>query len=653
MTEPPASSRARIEAPVGRLPLIAGAAVAVAGTFLFRYLTVSFTNDHFVHLSRGRQILYGDLPIRDFFDPGGTLQYYASVGALLWSGHNLLGETILTCAFIAAGAGLTFVGAAWLSKSFWLASAAAAVSVMSMPRLYNYPKVFFYVLAIVVGWRYASRPGRGARAGLALVTAAAFLFRHDHGVYIGAAVVALLVVVHWKQFGRLVTSLTEYGAITLVLLSPFLVFVQTTTGLLRHVRGVLPAAQSASTLRFSWLPVSIDYRAPLVEIGPPSGPRVHIRWATGLDDNARRDLERRHELLSPQHEEDSTWSYVPAYLDRAHIGAIVADPAVVDTHGINRAGNRLESNPPLYLRLQRRFPFLRLRVAPGVFTPENALAWFYYVTFLLPVVTLALVASLLWRGAIGRTEAAGAGMAAVLGLIVVQTLVRGSPDSRLPDVANPIAIIGAWVAAKYLQVGTGGPPLVRRTSSAVVAMLVVLTAWSVGTNAKVTTDLETSGVLTGPSGVWRRASLVTHRLRSRPIDAWSRDSPDLGGLMRYVFECTTTTDRLLVTWFGPEVFFYTERAFAGGQVYLIPGWNASPEDQRLTVERLDRQRVPIVLESVEGEYRQYFPIVAEYVHGRYREVPIRAGTAPDYRVLVDTRLMPSGTYEPLGTPCYR
>ena len=35
-----------------------------AGTFLFRWLTVDFTNDHFVHLSRARQILLGDVPIR-------------------------------------------------------------------------------------------------------------------------------------------------------------------------------------------------------------------------------------------------------------------------------------------------------------------------------------------------------------------------------------------------------------------------------------------------------------------------------------------------------------------------------------------------------------------------------------------------------------
>ena len=58
--------------------------------------------------------------MRDFFDPGALLQYYASAAALLWSGHNLFGEALLTAGFIAAGAGLTFFAAARLSGSFWI-----------------------------------------------------------------------------------------------------------------------------------------------------------------------------------------------------------------------------------------------------------------------------------------------------------------------------------------------------------------------------------------------------------------------------------------------------------------------------------------------------------------------------------------------------
>ena len=69
-----------------------------------------------------------------------------------------------------------------------------------MPRLYNYPKVVCYVAAIVVAWRYASRPDRGWLIALAVVTVVAFLFRHDHGVYIGLATLVLLAMDYENYF---------------------------------------------------------------------------------------------------------------------------------------------------------------------------------------------------------------------------------------------------------------------------------------------------------------------------------------------------------------------------------------------------------------------------------------------------------------------
>jgi hypothetical protein len=244
-------------------------------------------------------------------------------------------------------------------------------------------------------------------------------------------------------------------------------------------------------------------------------------------------------------------------------------------------------------------------------------------------------------------------MACVLCLIVVQTLVRRSPDSRLPDVANVTAVLGAWVSAKLLDVGGGLGRLARRTWTVAVATAVIATLWSVWTFAEASASLETSRLLHGPVGVWKRMRTVSANLHTRPVDNWTRESPGQGGLVRYVFECTGPTDRLLVTWFAPEVFFQAERAFAGGQVYLMPRWHSSPADQRLTVERLEKQRVPIVLEKADEDYASYFPLVADYLRGRYRPAPIQGESMRDFRVLVDTHLTPTGTYEPLGTPCYR
>jgi hypothetical protein len=70
---------------VGRSAVLAGAAAATAATVLFRVLTAELTNDHFVHQSRGWQILQGEVPVRDFFGPGRILQYYTSTAALALS----------------------------------------------------------------------------------------------------------------------------------------------------------------------------------------------------------------------------------------------------------------------------------------------------------------------------------------------------------------------------------------------------------------------------------------------------------------------------------------------------------------------------------------------------------------------------------------
>ena len=638
--------------PDGRRGVIAGAVAAFTGTFLLRYVTASFTNDHFVHLSRAQQIVLGDVPIRDFFDPGLTLQYYASAGALLLSGHNLLGEAILTSAFIAAGVALTFVASLRLSQSHWLAAAAAVIAALSMPRLYNYPKAFLYVLAVVCALRYSSQPGRLRLLVLAIVTAVAFLFRHDHGVYIGLAIVVLLTVRHWPVPRAIAANVMMYGTITIVLLAPFLVFVQTTVGLVRHARSTANQRESVSTLRFNRLPITLDRDAPLLTVAPPSRPRINVRWTAGLTDDARRDLERRHDLLDPAQVAASTWSYVPARLDAPHIAALVSDPAAADTHGIDRANSTVEDGSRIDI-LQRRFPLLRLQFAPGLLTGDNALAWFYYVTFLLPFVGLIVAVVSLWRGTIDSVEAASVAMTLAICFIVVQTLVRGSPDSRLPDVSGPIAVLGAWVAARWIRFGERRGPAVRRATVATVRVAALITVWSVTTNAELLTSLGASGALSGPVSVARHAGAATERLRFRPIDNWSRESTGLNGVIRYVFDCTAPTDRVLAAWFAPQLFFYAERAFAGGQVYLIPGWHDSLDDQRLTVARLQRQRVPVVLESEDSDYEMFFPHVAEYIHANYRAVALSTDRLSGYRILVDRRLQPTGTYEPLGVPCYR
>ena len=215
-----------------------------AGAFLFRWLTVEFTNDHFVHLSRARQILLGDVPIRDFFDLGMFLQYYLSSAAQLVFGDNLFGEALLTISLVAFGTMLVFHLSAQLSGSRWLAAGATLLTVLAFPRLYNYPKVFLYVSAIGLVWLYTHRGSRLHVSLMAALTAVAFLLRHDHGVYIAGMMVCFLGLREWGG-AQLWRRLALYAGVTAGLVLPYLVFVQMTTGLVSFVGGSRQQALAA------------------------------------------------------------------------------------------------------------------------------------------------------------------------------------------------------------------------------------------------------------------------------------------------------------------------------------------------------------------------------------------------------------------------
>ena len=80
------------------------------GAFWLSLVTFAFTNDHFGRISPARQIaVYGELPFRDYFDPGYFLTELSTAGLMYLFGDNLLGEALLTTSFIATGTLLVFL----------------------------------------------------------------------------------------------------------------------------------------------------------------------------------------------------------------------------------------------------------------------------------------------------------------------------------------------------------------------------------------------------------------------------------------------------------------------------------------------------------------------------------------------------------------
>src|SRR5688572_15745139 len=242
--------------------MVRAATLAVfAITWIFRWLTIDFANDHFVHLSRGRQMLLGELPVRDFFDPGLPLHYFASAAALSVSGQNLLGEALLTVTLVALGAALTFYLAARSSRSVLLALVATFVAVAMFPRLYNYPKVFLYPLALVCVWHSAARRTTASIVILAVVTAVATLFRLDHGLYIAFSAAIALALAAVDRLRVAAAAVARFAAAVVLLLLPFLLFIQLTAGLPAFLADIRQQTSSVAGARMLAMPFTFEHVA--------------------------------------------------------------------------------------------------------------------------------------------------------------------------------------------------------------------------------------------------------------------------------------------------------------------------------------------------------------------------------------------------------
>jgi hypothetical protein len=207
--------------------------------FAARYaLTGAIENDHFIYLARALQVLHGDLPVRDFEDPGEPLAYLLSTAAAALFGPSLFVNVLLCLLFLAITSALTYVLAWRATASVAAGFIASALTIAIAPRLYNTTKVIVPIVAIWLAWRYADAPHRRNLVALAAWTAIAFLLRHDYVVYVALGNLVLLMYAPGNQRLR---TLAEYALLSLLFVSPWLLYVE-------HYEGL--GAYFASALRF-------------------------------------------------------------------------------------------------------------------------------------------------------------------------------------------------------------------------------------------------------------------------------------------------------------------------------------------------------------------------------------------------------------------
>src|SRR5471030_3227467 len=210
-------------------------------TIFYRFNTMGgtlggFENDEFLHVSRAQQMLRGDHPIRDFVEPGMPLVDVLSVATQAIVGPTIFAESALTIGMLALSTALLFLLAARASGSIVLATIVAVLQILMAPRFYNYPKLIVYAIGIAAIWSYIERPRPRGLLLMAIAGVVAFLFRHDHGVYVGTAAIVTVAVMQWPNGRAILRNIAALAGMAFVLVAPFLVYAQVNGGVFAYFR---------------------------------------------------------------------------------------------------------------------------------------------------------------------------------------------------------------------------------------------------------------------------------------------------------------------------------------------------------------------------------------------------------------------------------
>jgi hypothetical protein len=194
-------------------------------------------DDHFA-LAHAGALLAGDRLNVDFFDPGVPLQVAISYLGQAATGSRPIAEVLIALTIRILGLiALYAVTKKLVGSRVAAVLVAMIVAVLLMEQaVYGAEKVALYPIAILAAWRYLE--GRLSPYVLSVVIAVAALFRHDHGVYVAISMaLAVLAGPRPRQ------DLIRVAGGTLILLLPWLVWLQTTEGIPAYVASRIDFAQ--------------------------------------------------------------------------------------------------------------------------------------------------------------------------------------------------------------------------------------------------------------------------------------------------------------------------------------------------------------------------------------------------------------------------
>jgi hypothetical protein len=126
-------------------------------------------------------------------------------------------------------------------------------------------------------------------------------------------------------------------------------------------------------------------------------------------------------------------------------------------------------------------------------------------------------------------------------------------------------------------------------------------------------------------------------------------------LAAYVRDCVPPSDRLVVLWFEPEIYYYSDRLMALRHPVFAPAWSALADEQRATLDKVDRFKPPLVLarRSALDEYaRATYPGVMAYVEQQYTLAATAHDSGEDYLIYARRDRPALRTFGPQPWPCF-
>ena len=618
---------------------VAVLAIAVLA-FAYRYLSFErFPNDHFVVLSRAQQVLMGALPVRDYSEYQAPLAVMASAWAQIAFGPGLHSELLLVCGAFALASAVAYLVTASVSGSVGVGIACALILTAATPVTYAYPKVLPYVLTFGAAWLYARKPGLGRLWLLAAAVVFGGLLRHDHAIVLGAGAGVAVFVAHRETVPRL-RAVAHFVLAGLALAAPYIVWVQRYEGVANYVAANVDAA-STEGRNTAWSPVPLETdesRPHWVQLADPQEPIVYVRWRPNLSDETRHRLEAEHRLRLIGDIEKEAGKYDASDADARTLGALVRDPAVQETSGIDlRTGELMDRRPWIAHVLQ-------YVVLPGDGLRPLFVGLLYYALWLLPVGAACLV-SLRWKHLAPPIRSI-AMMAIAVELFMCSEMLRDPLATRVRDIVAPLVLVLASMSAVSRTLPAGRPAQWR--ARAALAALFLAVGVAVAGAGSFGANLRETGTPRGWQGITDRVG----EIRARYATPYERIGFRPDRMIEYLMTCTAPQSRILAIAVVQQLFFYTNRGFAGGHDGLS-GFYTSDRQATQILQRLSREDVPLVVLDNEfaGSMARTYPRIGRYVTERYHEIG-RFDYNEDkaYIVLAENGRMPVRSFGNL--PCF-